>query len=302
VGRSATPVADAGVTFRVDAHLHLWNLEAGGYGWLGPQHGPLHRSFSAEEARQELATSGVDRAILVQADDTLADTRAMLDAAHNNDWIAGVVGWIRLDAPEEAVRQLHDWLDEPGFCGIRHLVHGDPRDDFLALPAVRESLKGVAAAGIPFDVPDAWPRHLSAAVDLAEAIPELTVIIDHLGKPPLGTRDETSWRDQLARCAALPNTVAKVSGLRLPGVPYTAAALGQAWDAALEIFGPGRLMYGGDWPVSTLGGNYADTLAVLQELIGTLDPIEAVNIWSGTARRTYGHAIWDQGETAQSGT
>jgi predicted TIM-barrel fold metal-dependent hydrolase len=142
VGRSATPVADAGVTFRVDAHLHLWNLEAGGYGWLGPQHGPLHRSFSAEEARQELATSGVDRAILVQADDTLADTRAMLDAAHNNDWIAGVVGWIRLDAPEEAVRQLHDWLDEPGFCGIRHLVHGDPRDDFLALPAVRESLKG----------------------------------------------------------------------------------------------------------------------------------------------------------------
>ena len=188
VGGAATPVAGAGVTFRVDAHLHLWNLESGGYGWLGPQHGPLHRSFSAEEARQELASSGVDRAILVQADDTLADTRAMLDAAHNNDWIAGVVGWIRLDTPEEAERQLHDWLDEPGFCGIRHLVHGDPRDDFLALPAVRESLKGVAAAGIPFDVPDAWPRHLSAAADLAEAIPELTVIIDHLGKPPLGTR------------------------------------------------------------------------------------------------------------------
>lgn len=302
MGGAATPVAGGGVTFRVDAHLHLWNLESGGYGWLGPQHGPLHRSFSAEEARQELASSGVDRAILVQADDTLADTRAMLDTAHNNDWIAGVIGWIRLDTPEEAARQLHDWLDEPGFCGIRHLVHDDPRDDFLALPAVRESLKGVAAAGIPFDIPDAWPRHLSAAADLAEAIPELTVIIDHLGKPPLGTPDEASWRAQLARCAAQPNTVAKVSGLRLPGVPYTAAALRPAWDTALEIFGPARLMYGGDWPVSTLGGNYADTLAVLQELIGTLEPTEAVNIWSGTARRIYGNAIWDQGERAQPGT
>ncbi len=152
-------------------------------------------------------------------------------------------------------------------------MHGDPRDDFLALSAVRESLKGVAGAGIPFDVPNAWPRHLSAAVDLAEAIPELTVVIDHLGKPPLGTRNEASWRAQLTLCAALPNTVAKVSG-----------------------------MYGGDWPVSTLGGNYVGTLAVLQELIGTLDSTEAVNIKSGTARRTYGHAIWDQGGTAQPGT
>jgi L-fuconolactonase len=292
VGRAASPVAGAGVRFRVDAHLHLWNLDSGGYGWLGPQHGSLNRSFPAEEAGRELASSGVDRAILVQADDTLADTRAMLDAAQANDWIAGVVGWVRLDAPEEAARQLEGWLGEPGFCGVRHLVHDDPRDDFLAIPSVRESLKGVAAAGIAFDVPDAWPRHLAAAVDLAEALPELTVVIDHLGKPPLGTTGENAWRTQLARCAALPNTVAKVSGLRLPRVPYTAEALRPAWDAALEIFGPRRLMYGGDWPVSTLGASYAETLAVLEELIGELEPAEALEVWSGTARRTYAQAEW----------
>lgn len=292
MGGTATPVAGAGVTFRVDAHLHLWNLDSGGYGWLGPQHGPLHRSFSAEEAGRELASSGVDRAILVQADDTLADTRAMLEAARANDWIAGVVGWVRLDAPEEAAHQLDDWLREPGFCGVRHLVHDDPRDDFLELPAVRESLKGVAEAGIAFDVPDAWPRHLSAAIDLAVAFPELTVVIDHLGKPPLGRPEESSWRAELARCAALPNTVAKVSGLRLPRVPYTADALRPAWEAALEIFGPRRLMYGGDWPVSTLGGSYSETLAVLGELIGELDPAEALEVWSGTARRTYARAEW----------
>ncbi len=285
------------MTFRVDSHLHVWNLDAGGYGWLGPQHGPLNRSFSAEEAGQALASSGVDQAILVQADDTLADTGAMLEAFRANDWIAGVVGWIPLDSPDDAARQLELWLGEPGFCGVRHLVHDDPRDDFLAMPAIRDSLKAVAAAGLAFDVPDAWPRHLSAAVDLAEAIPELTVVIDHLGKPPLGTSEYGSselgaWRAQLARCAALPNTVAKVSGLRLPGVPYTAEALQPSWEAALETFGPQRLMYGGDWPVSTLGGSYAATLAVLEELIGSLDTAEALEVWSGTARRTYSSATW----------
>ena len=281
---------------RVDSHLHLWSLESGGYRWLGPQHGPLHRSFTAEEAGHELASSGVDRAILVQADDTLDDTRAMLAAARTNDWIAGVVGWIRLDTPEEAEWQLEDWLGEPGFCGVRHLVHNDPRDNFLALPAVRASLRAVAAAGVPFDIPDAWPRHLSAAADLAEAVPELTVVVDHLGKPPLGTPEVDAWRAQLARLAGLPNTVAKVSGLRLPHLRYTADALRPAWGAALEIFGPRRLMYGGDWPVSTLGGSYAETLAVLEELIGALDPADAREVWGGTARRIYGRARWGQRE------
>jgi L-fuconolactonase len=295
MGGTAAPGAGAGVNLRVDAHLHLWNLETGGYRWLGPQHGPLHRSFTADEARHELASSGLDRAILVQADDTLEDTRAMLAAAHTSDWIVGVVGWIRLDTPGEAKQQLESWLGEPGFCGVRHLVHDDPRNDFLALPAVRDSLRSVAAAGIPFDIPDAWPRHLSAAADLAEAIPELTIVIDHLGKPPLGTPEVRSWRAQLARVAGLPNTVAKVSGLRLPHVPYNADALRPAWDAALEVFGPRRLMYGGDWPVSTLGGNYSDTLAVLEELIGALDPADAREIWAGTARRTYTRAQWGDG-------
>ena len=277
-------------TGRVDAHLHLWDLDSGGYGWLGPQHGALHRSFTAAQAREVLTASGVATAILVQADDTLADTRAMLAAAAANDWIAGVIGWIKLDDPARAREQLERWLAEPAFCGVRHLVHDDPREGFLALPPVRESLHLLASAGIPFDIPDAWPRHLTAAADLAEAIPELTVILDHLGKPPLNTPDESTWRAQLDRFARLPNTVAKVSGLRLPGVPYSADALRPAWDAALAVFGPKRLMYGGDWPVSTLGGSYADTLAVLEELIATLDANDAADVWAGTAGRIYRRA------------
>lgn len=272
---------------RLDAHLHLWRLGGGGYRWLGPEHGALCRSFGAAEAWTELDSAGVGQAILVQADDTLADTRAMLDAAAGHGWIAGVVGWIQLDSPETAGPQLEEWLREPVFCGLRHLVHDEPRENFLALPQVRESLGLAAEAGMTFDVPDAFPRHLAAAADLAEALPELTVVVDHLGKPPLGTQAERSWRAQLSRFTDLPNTAAKVSGLHLPGVPYTAAALRPAWDTALEVFGPQRLMFGGDWPVSTQGAPYRRTVSVLAELIGRLDDADARDVWAATAKRTY---------------
>ncbi|WP_426997707.1 amidohydrolase family protein [Pseudarthrobacter sp. N5] len=279
----------------IDAHLHLWDLGAGGYGWLGPQHGELNRSFSAGEAHSELTGAGVSGAIVVQADDTAADTDFMLATAQHNTWIAGVVGWVPLDDQQRAGEELDRLCAEPKFRGIRHLVHNDPRPDFLALPAVRTSLKEAARRGLAFDVPDAWPRHLGAAVELARALPGLTVVLDHLGKPPLGSggseaggADLESWRQQFRALAELPNTVAKVSGLQLPGVPQTPEALHKLWEEAVESFGPDRLMFGGDWPVSTLAAPYAETAGVLFALADELSVTERQDFLTGTARRVYG--------------
>jgi L-fuconolactonase len=285
----------------IDSHLHLWELgpeslaERGStgvrraYPWLGPQHGELFRSYGEAEAQETLAAAGVEGALLVQADDTLADTEFMLDVADRNPWALGVVGWIPLDRPAQAEQALQRFLPNPRFRGVRHLVHNDSRDDFLTLPEVRQSLRMQAAHGLPFDVPDAFPRHLDGTVQLARELPALTVVLDHLGKPPLA--DEAamdSWRRGFRALAELPNTVAKVSGLHLPGVPYTAEALRPLWDEALDGFGPKRLMIGGDWPVSTLGAPYGRTLEVLLELVGELSAGERHELLEGTAIRTYG--------------
>lgn len=274
---------------RLDAHLHVWEVGEGRYSWLGPQHGSLNRSYDAGEARQALASAGVQRAILVQADDTAADTEAMLENAAGHDWIAGVVGWLPLEDPAAAAGLLEKWREHPKFCGVRTLVHGDPRPDVLEVPAVRESLRMLADAGIPFDVPDAFPRHLGQVAALAAEIPGLTVVVDHLGKPPRAgsTAELELWARQLRAVAALPNTVAKVSGLHCDGAPYTADALHYVWDIALEAFGPGRLMYGGDWPVSLLGAPYAEMVGPVSELVGTLSAGEAAAVWNGTAERAY---------------
>ncbi len=160
----------------------------------------------------------------------------MLDVAHRHDWVAGVVGWVPLDDTRAAAAALDELDAEPLLRGIRHLVHDDPRDEFLDLPAVRASLAAVAAHGLAFDVPDAWPRHLAGAGRVARAVPELTVVIDHLAKPPVGTDAFEAWEAELRRVAALPNTMAKFSGLHLPGVPFTVDTVG-----ALPRRGPRRV-------------------------------------------------------------
>lgn len=281
----------------IDSHLHLWTLDTfvtGGerpYPWLGPQHGALFRSFGEDEAGETLEAAGVRAAVLVQADDTIADTDSMLAVAARSPWVLGVVGWVRLDSPAECASQLDSFSAQPVFKGVRHLVHDDPRADFLDLPTVRESLALVALRGLAFDIPDAFPRHLGAAVRLARDLPELTVVLDHLGKPPRSDASlMDSWRTDFPALGREPNTVAKLSGLHAPGLPYTSAALRPLFETALEAFGAGRLMIGGDWPVSILGAPYGRTLDVLLELVSSLSPAEQDSILEGTAIRTYGLA------------
>jgi len=271
----------------VDSHLHVWDLDRGGYHWLrrldDPRH-PLRRSFGPDEATAELAAAGVDRAVLVQAEDSVRDTAYLLEVAAKYDVVAGLVGWVRLDDPAIAEAQLAEYGD--ALVGVRHLVHDDPRDGFLALPRVRRSLALLAERGMPFDVPDAWPRHLAATAELADALPSLTVVVDHLGKPPRG-RDLGPWAETLRAVAARPNTVAKLSGLQQPGQPFTTEALRPVVEIALEAFGADRLMYGGDWPMTVPAGGYAAHWDVIRGLVDELTEAERAGVLHGTATRVY---------------
>ncbi len=271
----------------VDSHLHVWDLSRGGYDWLGPERGVLYRSFTADEAAAELAVAGIGSAVLVQADNSTADTDYMLGVADRYSFVAGVVGWVALDDTATAAKQLDRYGGHPRFCGVRHLVHIDPRDDFLALAPVRDSLRLLAERGLPFDVPDAWPRHLAAVADLADAIPELTVVVDHLAKPPRGTDEFAAWSRAIRAVAARPNTVGKVSGLQMPGQPFTAEALRPVLDVALDAFTPSRLMYGGDWPMTVPAGGYQPHWQVVAGLIGELSATERDDVRHATATRVY---------------
>lgn len=272
----------------VDAHLHVWDLERSAYAWLTPAAGALHRSFTPEQAATALRTSGARSAVLVQAEDSVRDTELLLAVADEHDWVAGVVGWVDLEHPATAERQLDRWQASDVFCGVRTLVHDDPRAGVLALPPVRTSLSLLADRGLPFDVPDAFPRDLGDVADLARALPGLVVVVDHLGKPPQDPDRWQAWRRRLAAVAAQPGTTAKVSGLQVPGRRTTVADVRPAWETALELFGPDRLMWGSDWPMTTAAGGEAAQWQVVHELALELSPHERAALLGGTARRVYG--------------
>ncbi len=130
------------------------------------------------------------------------------------------------------------------------------------------------SARLPFDVPDAWPRHLQAVCDLADALPELTIVIDHLGKPPRGTAAMNSWEEALRNAAERPNVAAKLSGLQAPGRAFSVDALRPPVHVALDAFGSGRLMYGSDWPMTIGEGGYGSTWPVMSALISELSDSE----------------------------
>lgn len=272
---------------RIDSHLHVWDLSVSRYAWLTPDHGALYRTFGPEEAAGRLRESGVDGAVLVQAEDSVQETEYLLGIAEREEWALGVVGWVQLDDPATAAEQLDRWRHSPFFVGVRHLVHDDPRADFLDLPQVRGSLAELAARGLPFDVPDAWPAHLAQVERLVQDLPELTVVVDHLAKPPRGRADFADWRSSIEAVAAAPNAVAKVSGLYSGDAPHTVEGLREVWSVALDAFGPERLMWGSDWPIAELHGGYGAVADVLSDLIDQLDDAGRAALSGGTAGRVY---------------
>lgn len=283
----------------IDSHMHVWDRSVSDYDWITDDLAPLTEVHTPGRNADALAGCGVDQVVLVQAEDSPTDTAYMLDTAYgrldgalpqdHRTRITGVVGWAPLDDPPAAAEQVERLAAEPLVKGVRHLIHRDPRaEEFLRLEAVHAGLEVLTEAGLVLDLPDAWPWFARDIAATARRHPGLTIVIDHLAKPPADPQAWQEWARCLRESAARPNTVVKVSGLHLDGIPYTARALRPSFEVALEAFGPDRMMYGGDWPMTRPNDGYVKTFEVLAELIGSLSDAESGAIWSGTAARTYG--------------
>jgi len=170
--------------FVIDGHVHIWDLERARYPWLTPEIGELHRSVKFDEIAPTLSRLGIDAAILVQASDEADDTEVMLAAAEGSPSIVGVVAWSPLDTPDEMERTLARFDAIPSVVGIRNLIHERPRE-WVRRPQVEESLGILAAHRLPLDVPTADHRALPDVAWMGEKAPQLTLVIDHLGKPPI---------------------------------------------------------------------------------------------------------------------
>jgi L-fuconolactonase len=273
----------------IDAHQHFWNLDKVAYPWLKPEHGVLHQTFTPQELEPQLLAAGITGTVLVQAANGFEDTRAMLEQAEKFSWIKGVVGWIPLTEPEIASRALEIFGAHPKFKGVRHLIHDEPDTDYLFKPEVLETLEILAEQDFTFDVVSVLPRHLEIVPIVAAKIPKLKMVIDHLSKPPIKSGGWQPWADLLKAASGHQNVYAKISGLN------TAADWG-TWNAshlepyvahAIECFGAERLMFGSDYPVALLAGDYAKVWSETNKLLERLASDQKAQILGGTAARFY---------------
>ncbi|MCX5562652.1 amidohydrolase [Streptomyces sp. NBC_00038] len=275
----------------VDAHHHVWDLSVRDQDWItGPELQSLRRNFTVADLEPEARAAGVDRTVLVQTITVAAETPEFLALAAESELIGGVVGWTDVTAPEVA-DELARLRELPGgryLKGIRHQVQGEPDPEWLLRPDVLRGLAAVAEAGLVYDL-IVQPHQLPSSAEAAAALPELTFVLDHLGKPPISSGDLEPWASGVRALAALPNTVCKLSGM------VTEADLGK-WtvddlrpyaDTVLEAFGPGRLMFGSDWPVCTLAATYDQVAESTRDLTAGLGDDERDQVFEGTATRVY---------------
>ena len=282
----------------IDAHHHVWDLAVRDQPWIsGPAMTAIRRSFTVDDLRPHAAAAGVGATVLVQTVDLTAETPEMLALADRDPLVAGVVGWTDLTSP--AIADALDRLAAgPGggrLVGIRHQVQSEPDPDWLRRPDVIRGLRAVAAAGLCYDLV-VRPHQLPAAVHAAAAVPGLTLVLDHAGKPRIGG-DLTGWTAALRDLAALPNTVCKLSGLVTETVPemvpgttsdYTVrAAFAAVADVVLSAFGADRVMFGSDWPVCLLARDYAGVVALARSLTAGLSTAERAAVFGATAARAY---------------
>ena len=236
------------------------------------------------------AAARVAGSVLVQSADNDEDTEYMLEVARRTPQVLGVVGYVPLHEPDRAVDRLAELQQEPLFCGVRNLIHDRSDPHWLLRDDVDATLGLLEEAGVPFDVVGVLPEHLHAVIAISERHPRLRMVLDHLNKPPIGAADSEPWRTLIARAAENPLVFGKVSGLySAVGDPgdWTVDAIRPVFDHAMDMFGPDRLLYGGDWPVSLIAGGYDRVFAGIGELLADLDAAARDSILAGTAADFY---------------
>jgi L-fucono-1,5-lactonase len=270
---------------KIDSHQHFWRYDADQYAWIDDSMRSLRRDFLPADAAREMSRLGFDAGVAVQARQTLEETRWLLSLADAHATIAGVVGWVDLQA-DDARAQIESFASHPKLVGIRHIVQSEPDDRFLMRPAFRRGVALLREFGLAYDIL-IYHRHLPVAAEFVAGFDAQPFVLDHLAKPPIRSREIDEWARDLHRLSRFPNVMAKLSGLvtEADRNTWTLEHIRPYLDLAFNCFGSDRLMIGSDWPVCTVAADYTATMGLVADYVSRLSRDERQAVLGGNARR-----------------
>ncbi len=277
----------------IDAHFHSWQLSRGDYGWLTPEIGSIYRDVTVADWQKLAEPLGITGGILVQAAPTVAETRHLLALAEENPAILGVVGWVDFNAAD-AVLQIEQLGKYPNkhtkLKGLRPMLHDLPDADWILQTAVQPALAAMEKLGLVFDAL-IRPAHLPHILTIAQRYPNLSIVIDHGGKPEIARGVDAAWQpwaDGMATLAALPNVSCKLSGLLTEADKSLKLNICKPWITdILRGFGSERIIWGSDWPVLELAGDYQTWFEYCQSITRNLTTSQRDNIFHNNAKQIY---------------
>ncbi len=275
---------------RIDAHQHFWHFDPVRDAWITEEMSVIRRDFLPTDLGPLLANENIGGTVAVQADQSEDETRFLLELSDEHPLILGVVGWVDLLGPRLEERLEH-FCEFERFKGVRHIAQAET-EHFLARGDVVHRMGTLAEFGLTYDIL-VYQHQLPAVLSLVRRLPDQPFVLDHMAKPLIGDGVVEPWATHVKELARHPNVWCKVSGL-------VTEARWRGWsprdfdpylDVVFEAFGPGRLMFGSDWPVCLLAARYDQVVALAEEYVRGFSESDRESIFGGNAASFYGLRI-----------
>jgi L-fuconolactonase len=278
----------------IDAHHHFWRYNPIEYGWMNDGTGEdgnsmraIQRDFLPEDLKPELMSAGIDGVVSVHARDTVKETSWLLNLAQQHEFVKGVVGWVPL-VSHELPSVLGTLVSNPKLKAVRHVLQWEADDDYMLRADFNAGIKALRAFDLTYDIL-IYERHLPQTIEFVDRHPNQIFVLDHLAKPRIRDRVLSPWRENIIELAKRENVYCKVSGM-VTEADYqfwNEEDLHPYFDTVLRAFGPRRLMFGSDWPVSLLACAYGRWCEIVLRQIQGYSSEEKDRILGGTAEEVY---------------
>ena len=275
---------------KIDAHVHFWELGETHNIWSANKIGGLQHDFTPDMLEPLCAAAGIEGVVIVQAATDTKETEYMIRLARESDFIKGVIGWLDLESDPVTLRTaIQKQRRIPKLCGIRAHPPREFDPSWFTDPAILESYRVIADANVPVDFL-ANCTQLGPVGDLFTAVPDMTAILNHGGRPFVMTGELTQWRKDMKRIARDTSAYVKVSGLvERAGVEWQTDTLRPWVEAMIEDFGCERLIFSSNWPVMTLMSTYDLWVTALHEIVDDagVSTTDKDMLFGGTAACVY---------------
>jgi L-fuconolactonase len=271
----------------IDSHHHVWKYDPSQYSWISGEMGVLRRDFLPSDWHEIAKLSGVDGAILVQARQTVDETRWLLELSRQSKFVIGVVGWVPLISPG-VIKDLEEFASNPDLKAVRHVLQDEPDDNYCFRDDFNRGIAALKQFNLRYDIL-VVERQLQQAIQLVDRHPQQVFVLDHLAKPRIREKILAPWQENIRELARRDNVYCKLSGLvtEADWQSWTPAQLQPYFDIAVEAFSPSRLMFGSDWPVCLVASEYGRWVRCVRDMAAALSPTEQERLFGETAVEAY---------------